>query len=85
MKRRAAEPSTEAEGNVEETAPKGDESEAKKTAGNEPWKRTERGKEVGSRGRELEETKAGAEGGSKEGNLRRRGGTESGAAEWKPL
>ena len=49
MKRRAAEPSTEAEGNVEETAPKGDESEAKKTAGNEPRKRTERGKEVGSR------------------------------------
>ena len=62
MKRRAAEPSTEAEGSVEETAPKGDESEAKKTAGNEPRKRTERGKEVGSRSGRLEETKVGRAG-----------------------
>ena len=63
MKRRAAEPSTEAEESGGGTGPKGNEPRPKETAGNEPRKRTERGKEVGSRGRELEETKAGAEGG----------------------
>ena len=85
MKRRAAEPSTEAEESGGGTDPKGCEPRPKETAGNEARRRTERGKEAWSRGREPEETKAGAEGVTKEGNLRRRRGLESGTAEWKPL
>ena len=62
MKRRAAEPSTEAEESGGGTDPKGCEPRPKETAENEPRKRTERGKEVGSRSGRLEETKVGRAG-----------------------
>ena len=62
MKRRAAEPSTEAEESGGGTGPKGNEPRPKETAGNEPRKRTERGKEVGSRSGRPEETKVGRAG-----------------------
>ena len=84
MKRRAAEPSTEAEESGGGTGPKGNEPRPKETAGNEPWKRTERGKEVGSRSGRLEETKVGrvgrADGREPEetrGNRERRGRVEA--------
>ena len=62
MKRRAAEPSTEAEESGGGTGPKGNEPRPKETAGNEPRKRAERGKEVGSRSGRPEETKVGRAG-----------------------
>ena len=84
MKRRAAEPSTEAEESGGGTGPKGNEPRPKETAGNEPWKRTERGKEVGSRSGRLEETKVGRAGRAEErepeetrGNGERRGRVEA--------
>ena len=57
MKRRAAEPSTEAEESGGGTDPKGCEPRPKETAGNEARKRTERGKEAWSRKGRPEETK----------------------------
>ena len=62
MKRRAAEPSTEAEESGGGTSPKGSEPRPRETAENEPRKRTERGKEVGSRSGRPEETKVGRAG-----------------------
>ena len=73
MKRRAAEPSTEAEESGGGTDPKGCEPRPKEPAGNEARRRTERGKEAWSRSRGLEETKAGATGGTKEGNRKGNG------------
>ena len=82
MKGRAAEPSTKAEEAGEGTRPKGSEQEPEETAENEPRKRTERGKEVGSRNGRPEETKVGKVGRNEgsQGNE-----AESGTAEWKPL
>ena len=84
MKRRAAEPSTEAEESGGGTGPKGNEPRSKETAGNEPRERTERGKEVGSRSGRLEETKVGRAGRDEgrepeetRGNRERRGRVEA--------
>ena len=74
MKRRAAEPSTKTEENGEGTRPKGSEQEPEEAEENEPRKRTERGKEVGSRSGRKKAT--GGRGGSKPEETKESGGRE---------